>query len=59
MGPHLTTLRVYSHMVEGRDREAADFIGALMSASKPGALDEGRPVDAVEPADGEAARDLA
>ena len=36
-----TTLRVYSHMVEGRDRDAADFLGQLMSASQTAALHEG------------------
>ncbi len=58
-GDATTTLRVYSHMVEGRDRDAADFLGALMTASKAAALDEGRPVDPVEPSDAEAAGDLA
>jgi integrase len=29
-----TTLRVYSHMVEGRDRDAADFLGELLSDGK-------------------------
>lgn len=37
-----TTLRVYAHMVEGRDRDAANFLGELMSASKLAALDKGR-----------------
>jgi integrase len=36
-----TTLRVYSHMVEGRDRDAADFLGQLMSAGQSAALDKG------------------
>jgi integrase len=36
-----TTLRVYSHMVEGRDRDAADFLGQLMSAGQTAALDQG------------------
>jgi integrase len=36
-----TTLRVYSHMVEGRDRDAADFLGQLMSADRAPALDKG------------------
>ena len=36
-----TTLRVYSHMVEGRDRHAANFLGELMSAGQPAALDKG------------------
>jgi integrase len=35
-----TTLRVYSHMVEGRDRDAADFLGELMSAGKAAALNK-------------------
>lgn len=26
-----TTLRVYAHMVEGRDRDAAEFIGGLLA----------------------------
>jgi integrase len=54
-----TTLRVYSHMVEGRDRDAADFLGSLLSPDKTRALNEGRPVDAVEPSDREAARNPA
>lgn len=41
-----TTLRVYSHMIEGRDRDAAEFLGALMAgggvgAGKSTALDKG------------------
>ena len=28
-----TTLRVYAHMVEGRDQDAADYLGSLLSAS--------------------------
>jgi integrase len=36
-----TTLRVYAHMVEGRDQDAADFLGALLSAAKPAALNKG------------------
>jgi integrase len=36
-----TTLRVYSHMVEGQDRDAADFLGQLMSAGRAVALHEG------------------
>jgi integrase len=35
-----TTLRVYAHMVEGRDREAADFLGQLMFTRQPAALDK-------------------
>lgn len=35
-----TTLRVYAHMVEGRDRDAAEFIGGLFAASQPAALQE-------------------
>jgi integrase len=31
-----TTLRVYSHMVEGRDQDAADFLGSLLAAGKTG-----------------------
>jgi integrase len=41
-----TTLRVYSHMIEGRDRDAADFLGSLMApraiaTGESAALDEG------------------
>jgi integrase len=36
-----TTLRVYAHMVEGRDQDAADFLGALLSAGHPAALNKG------------------
>jgi integrase len=36
-----TTLRVYAHMVEGRDRDAAEFIGALLASGKSAALDKG------------------
>src|SRR5579859_5051036 len=36
-----TTLRVYAHMVEGRDQDAADFLGDLMSAGKAAALNKG------------------
>jgi integrase len=36
-----TTLRVYSHMIEGRDRDAADFLGNLLSAGKTAALNKG------------------
>jgi integrase len=28
-----TTLRIYSHMVEGRDRDAAEFLGQLLSGT--------------------------
>jgi integrase len=35
-----TTLRVYSHMIEGRDRDAAEFLGALLAGQSAG-LDEG------------------
>lgn len=35
------TLRVYSHMIEGRDRDAAEFLGGLLAPSQPAALDEG------------------
>ena len=37
----VTTLRVYSHMIEGRDRDAADFLGELLSARPRAALDKG------------------
>lgn len=36
-----TTLRVYAHVVEGRDQDAADFLGALLAAGKPAALNKG------------------
>jgi integrase len=36
-----TTLRVYAHMVEGRDQDAADYLGSLIAAS-PSALPAGR-----------------
>jgi hypothetical protein len=36
-----TTLLVYAHMVEGRDQDAADFLGSLLSARQPAALDKG------------------
>jgi integrase len=52
-----TTLRVYAHMVEGRDQDAADFLGALLAAGPPAALNKGRPVNAVETADGKASGD--
>jgi integrase len=36
-----TTLRVYAHMVEGRDQDAADFLGGLLSTGKRAALNKG------------------
>jgi integrase len=30
-----TTLRVYAHMVEGRDQDAADYLGSLLAAGRP------------------------
>jgi integrase len=36
-----TTLRGYARMVDGRDQDAADFLGALLAAGQPAALDEG------------------
>jgi integrase len=33
-----TTLRVYAHIVEGRDQVAADILGGLLAAGKPTAL---------------------
>jgi integrase len=36
-----TTLRVYAHMVEGRDQDAADFLGGLLATAKPAALNKG------------------
>jgi integrase len=36
-----TTLRVYAHMVEGRDQDAADFLGSLLAPRKTAALDKG------------------
>lgn len=35
-----TTLRVYAHMVEGRDRDAAEFIGGLLATAHAAALNE-------------------
>lgn len=35
-----TTLRVYAHMVEGRDRDAAELLGGLLAADPPTALNE-------------------
>jgi integrase len=29
-----TTLRVYAHMVEGRDQDAADYLGSLLAAGQ-------------------------
>jgi integrase len=37
-----TTLRVYAHMVDGRDQDAAEFLGSLFAAaSQPAVLDKG------------------
>jgi integrase len=37
-----TTLRVYAHMVDGRDQDAADFLGGLLAAAgQPAVLEEG------------------
>jgi integrase len=36
-----TTLRVYAHMVEGRDQDAANFLGGLLATRQPAALNEG------------------
>jgi integrase len=36
-----TTLRVYAHMIDGRDRDAAEFIGGLLAPKKAAALDKG------------------
>jgi integrase len=33
-----TTLRVYAHLVDGRDRDAAEFIGELLAPQKAAAL---------------------
>jgi integrase len=30
-----TTLRVYAHMVEGRDQDAADYLGSLLATGRP------------------------
>ena len=35
-----TTLRVYSHMIEGRDREAAEILGSLLAYDEHAALDK-------------------
>jgi integrase len=29
-----TTLRVYAHMVEGRDQDAADYLGSLLAGDR-------------------------
>jgi integrase len=36
-----TTLRLYAHMVDGRDRDAAEFIGGLLAPKKTAALNKG------------------
>jgi integrase len=36
-----TTLRVYAHTVEGRDQDAADFLGGLLATRQPAALNKG------------------
>ena len=33
-----TTLRVYAHMVEGRDQDAADFLGSLIAGESTAAM---------------------
>ena len=45
-----TTLRLYAHLVEGPDREAADFLGQLMGGGQAAELEKGRPVDPVKAA---------
>lgn len=35
-----TTLRVYSHMIEGRDRDAAEFLGSLLAGGENAVLAE-------------------
>ena len=30
-----TTMRAYAHMVEGRDQDAADYLGSILSAGRP------------------------
>ena len=35
-----TTLRVYSHMIEGRDRDAAEFLGSLFTNGQSASLEE-------------------
>lgn len=54
-----TTLRVYAHMIEGRDRDAADYLGSLFASGSRASLAKGRPVDAVQTSDREAAGNLA
>ena len=39
-----TTLRVYSHLMPGRDRHAANFLGQLMAGAGLGAADKGAPI---------------
>lgn len=53
-----TTLRVYSHMMPGRDRHAATFLGQLMTGAALGTADKGAPIDAQEPPDAEGPRDF-
>jgi integrase len=53
-----TTLRVYAHMVDGRDQDAADFLGALLGSGQAVALHEGRAVDPVQPPNRKASRNL-
>jgi integrase len=36
-----TTLRVYSHMIEGRDRDAAEFLGSMFAAGQGDAVTKG------------------
>jgi integrase len=53
-----TTLRVYAHVVDGRDQDAADFLGALLGSGQAAALHERRPVDPVQPPNRKASRDM-
>lgn len=39
-----TTLRVYAHMVEGRDQDAADYLGSLLSSPTSSAVASSPPV---------------
>jgi integrase len=59
-----TTLRIYAHAFEARDRQAAEILGALLPGQPPvetsgeGSGDERLPVDPHQPADSEQPGDL-
>jgi hypothetical protein len=57
-----TTLRIYAHAFEARDRQAAEVLGALLpgeptgqigAGSGDGGADKGSPIDPHEPTDPE------